>query len=822
MQVLPGSNMSMGMPSPSLTNPDMILPFDNPSSEESSPASTKRPAQLPSPPMGDERHARSGSNEHKSRLKHSGHSLSPFRNGVLSRTDGPTRARSNSDRGNGRIKYENSRLSYRPSGQGPITSSPTLPDDLESPIMDRLAESPEQEDLPVHTTYKTPSILDEDENDPESHAAMTRRAEEILANAKKRLTVRKAHIKYFLNTANGLQNMEGNLNRARSTLGSRPSSSMSSFADRDPVSLYSIQKERRAHGGFSPLKHRQAGASLKEDHQGHSRVFSETSVPSSLQTITPKDNNGGSPHGLDRNVEPTRNWFWNGLTRSASVADRHKNGLQPLNEDGPAPDSFERQVIREEDEEESEKAPNKHDPQASAVSTFNAQNPHSPGLTRARSTNQMRDLRDQMSDLKGKISTLKQRAREDSLRRRSLQSLRTPSPLNNAEQQDYSKVPLADVQNRGTGLGLLGVPQANAQAPVVVPNDQLEPTMAAREPMLVQKAVDKDVPMDNDSGVGLHESPERTPPTATAQPPSNERLKQVEQLTSDGNTVEASREYSSHTPPSTESEIRNSQAVEDEESNEVEDSLYDNQDYHETVGERHEDRADAFDYEHFFLHSAMGHYGRTHRSSTHSSNYSTETERPATIVLGGDAEEGNELSGRHERQNSVSSVSSAATFATATEGETKEIDDDWTPRQTMAGTWLVESPVSDANGQKEDAPQARPRKQGETKRERSTKKHRREHSVTENGVTAPAPETPELLEYLASLVSQQTGEPVTRLILSDSDKELADRVVKSLAMVCSDLHGFSAGGGKYEARVCRRKLDTARRYLDGEVNGEAF
>lgn len=34
------------------------------------------------------------------------------------------------------------------------------------------------------------SILDEDENDPSSHAAMSKRAEQILANAKKRLLVR--------------------------------------------------------------------------------------------------------------------------------------------------------------------------------------------------------------------------------------------------------------------------------------------------------------------------------------------------------------------------------------------------------------------------------------------------------------------------------------------------------------------------------------------------------------------------------------------------------------------------------------------------------
>lgn len=53
-----------------------------------------------------------------------------------------------------------------------------------------------------HTGLSTPdgnepglrSILDEDENDPASHAAMSKKAEQILANAKKRLLVRFARI----------------------------------------------------------------------------------------------------------------------------------------------------------------------------------------------------------------------------------------------------------------------------------------------------------------------------------------------------------------------------------------------------------------------------------------------------------------------------------------------------------------------------------------------------------------------------------------------------------------------------------------------------
>ena len=58
-----------------------------------------------------------------------------------------------------------------------------------------IVEDDEQSEAPTETsripdnTYKTPSILEEDEDDPNSHMGMSRRAEEILAIAKRRLTV---------------------------------------------------------------------------------------------------------------------------------------------------------------------------------------------------------------------------------------------------------------------------------------------------------------------------------------------------------------------------------------------------------------------------------------------------------------------------------------------------------------------------------------------------------------------------------------------------------------------------------------------------------
>ena len=197
-------------PSPTLTNPDMILPYQSApanrwqqsSSSESSPETPQHTQQFPnfsSTSINEPRQTRSDASEARRRLKPAGQSLSPFRNGVLSRPGGPTRARSVTERekgGDGRIRFENSRLSYRPAGtpDRTVASFPTLKDQY-SPNRVIIIEDDEQSEAAVESnyapdnTYKTPSILEEDESNPNSHTAMSKRAEEILANAKKRLTV---------------------------------------------------------------------------------------------------------------------------------------------------------------------------------------------------------------------------------------------------------------------------------------------------------------------------------------------------------------------------------------------------------------------------------------------------------------------------------------------------------------------------------------------------------------------------------------------------------------------------------------------------------
>ena len=626
--------------------------------------------------------------------------------------------------------------------------------------------------------------------------------------------------------ANASQNMEGNLSRARSTLERRPSSSMSTFSSRraEPVSLYTLPKTGRSPSGFSPLKHRQGNLPMPDEaQQGHSRVFSETSVPSTLQTApnghsqedqTQNQNQHGGDAAKERNSEPSRNWFWNGLTRNTSLnhTARH-NGLQPLNEDGPAPESFDQTSQTNEDRDD-ETFDSEHTPKPAASAS---PNPPAVGLTRARSTTQMRDLRDQMQDLKGKISTLKQRAKEDNLRRRSLQSLRTPSPFTAAEQW-YTGQPVTDAsQSPASGLELAeGQKIPNAEES----RNEATPKQLEHEPAVTDGDYAK---RNGDLGT---ETPLSKP--ASQEEESTPRSSQVESITYHKGPSQ---------PPAERLVIVDETSPVD--SDGKEDSLYGDQDYHETsaepIVERHEDRPDAFDYEHFILHSAMGSYSGVgvrrsssmrKRRDSDSSASSVETTKPrsSTGEINGHATNGNDSSssGGHARKISVESVSTVNTFATATEGkaasEDDDDDDDWTPRQTMAGSWQPEPKKHKVNGI-----HGSPKSRG--KKHIASANKAAKNDTKPSGEQVSPTQPPDPLLYIRSIARPDSPEKsglVHSLHIGARDRELIERLVGSLAKVCADLHKLGAEGSVYEARVCRRKLDTARRMLDGEVNGEAF
>ncbi|KAL6717943.1 hypothetical protein ACLMJK_004028 [Lecanora helva] len=825
------SRTSNRLPSPTLTNPDMILPDSSPSPASSSPT-PRQDRRLPSPPP-IESNVSAGPGlvfDEKRGLKH--RINNPVQTGVLRHQDGRPRLRSSSERGSSRIAFENSRLSFRQDAEEPIASSPTIHEDNGQRIY---TESTKDDFEDAEGTYTTPAILEEDENDPNSHAAMTRRAEAILASAKRRLT-----------------NMEGNLNRARSTLQSRPSSSMSSFENRspEPVSLYTLPGKGRSPGGFSPLKHRQTNLpSLDEIHQGHSRVFSETSVPSSMQTSLPNGPSAGKSsemsNGLgvngedaalrDRHSEPSRNWFWNGLTRDGNHrhANRPTNGLEALSEDGPLL-TFEQREAREdiiEEETGAEAEP------SDAAAAFNAQNPPSSGLTRARSTTQMNELREQMQDLKGKISTLKQRAREDNMRRRSLQSLRAPSPFTDAERWHTGTPSSEDMKRGQPSPG----PVMHVDSPAILNSSpQATNPDSGRNSLTANQVVKENV---NEGALGENQAAEISREDKEAiEQPSEDKFERV-----NGFPSQKQRLVIIDEPTAVEADDGVSNGSSSSMGDEVpEDSIYGDQDYHETstspVVERHEDRPDAFDYEHFILSSALGTYSgvgmrrssskKKKRAYSQSSESSVETTKPSNSTeVAGEVHYSNGTAyGGHGRQNSVDSVSTDNTFATANENADFDGDqDDWAFGQTTAGLRQVQRSESTRKHHGRNVSKSSPFLSNGVHSKR-TEKHEtptpqnlpngiKDHSASEaNGVTL----VPDLITLLSSTDAWQEGAPPTAMKLGDRDLELVERLVKSLAKVCSQVHTLEPENSVYESRVFRRKLDAARRVLDGEMNGEAF
>ncbi len=648
--------------------------------------------------------------------------------------------------------------------------------------------------------------------------------------------------------------MEGNLSRARSGLNSRPSSSMSSFASRNTegISLYRIPGS--SNGGFAPQKSIQPNPTLSSaNSKGHLRVSSETAVPSSslharaeelkrdgVRASSALGSNGTGSDFNEASEEQgpgaSRNWFWTGLTRNGSYAGHYNNSLEPLHEDGPAPASFESPASRGITPPSDEKSDNASSSQkASDVATFDAENPPANGLTRARSTNQMRDLRDQMQDLKGKISSLKQRARHDSMRRRSLQSLRTPSPFTAAEQFYTGSLGRREIQAaRGSSVPPSSrLPQA--QGDTLRPGSQeqqlVRSTEHSQEPTIIEES--------SEDGSLLH---------------PRQHDVDVDQVFQENIKPDVD-------PPAEEgfefrqadSESINIITVEEEK-----DSLYGDQDYHESlptpVGERHEDRPDAFDYEHFFLHSGIGAVSRgdLSRSSSNSSMYSVETTKPATATVEEpqkieDSANGTPKVGQgsdsynpngHYRKDSAGSISTVATFATATEGRASEADEDeWIHQRSRAGVFKPDFSVPHqlATSPVEAPPAEVPRRirsmRGATVRRfpvnvsptLSSKIPGRSNSLSEPSknigcAISPFPSA-ELFSILTATSPLNQGE---QLQLSGSDKELVERLVTSLSNVCSHLHSAGIEGSKYEGRAWRRRLDAARRVLDGEINGEAF
>ncbi|KAI7974808.1 hypothetical protein EIK77_004900 [Talaromyces pinophilus] len=411
-------------------------------------------------------------------------------------------------------------------------------------------------------------------------------------------------------------------------------------------------------------------------------------------------------------------------------------------------------------------------PKMSSMEDFNSAYPPDGPPSRAQSQLQVRDLKDQAAGLRTKVALLKVKTQEDNLRRRSLQSLRTPSPFTAAERWYSSAL---EHGNGGANV------HSNAGYGWVS-----EPTSAKQDTSEHSTSNSSDeFPIDAPL------SPQRQEPISTKSLYINDEFT----FDNDDQSV-----LESHYEDAEEGEYDDDEEgdIDRERLNEILNEPFDDDDQSDifedfpsgTAPEAtpHEEREDAFDYENFYLHSALGTFSRNKmRRNSYGSTGSTETTRPAR----------DQRPGTHNRNGSSDSVSTFATFATATENVYDDYDDDQEDAlqaiDQIVDTWNDFEDEDDA--------------------------------------------------FMSSLStrSASTRPPSS---LNTDDTRLLEQVFESLGKVCTELQELTMTGSasattngttvtangsagttptadpKY-IRTLRRRLDAARRVLDGQLDSDA-
>ncbi|KAI8684412.1 hypothetical protein NCS57_00107300 [Fusarium keratoplasticum] len=683
-----------------------------------------------------------------------------------------------------------------------------------------------------------------------STSSLSDRAEQILANAKQRLTT-----------------MEGNLSRARSSLYYSP------MSDGSTPSPPIVRPATSLQDSTDPLG------------MGHSRMQSDISL---------QDDFGG-PGYPQRSASAlgAAGGYRQPLTSSRSAdalggygGSTHKTPLYALDT-----------TLEALSEDEDGFNGNRH---RDSVQSFNMQSPTfgsfaDKDITRSASVAQVRDLKDQMKDLRGKISSLKEQARADSLKRRSLQSLRTPSPFTHARWDQGFLEP-----RRVKGAGPETVPWQAPWNTDPTNNDADAKDTPDQEVEEVNKPEEKapsakyeDTPEANPEEAQVEErtTPVPDPEPAVKDEPQSNGVDEVDnkgenwegnlgEVRAEGDEeVQADLQYSPQdnvpdnapdsVPDNVEDDVEG--GLQDYPRGEQEDEEGEFVDYESESGESlyhdtlqhpvsHEDREDAFDYEHFFLHSAMGtisqqRLGRRGSWGSVSSEDSVETTRGPLPEL--------------DRRTSIDTISSFDTFATATEGRasrTSTIDDttetiletpedsDGPPtskRTTFGGFQFPHNSTHSSRNNSVDFHQPHGRRNTVVHRPTNSvvasSNHRPSVSSFEStgtnrsfplvnkskattGVLTPTDSTPggspdpELKQISETLMNgatnlggtgsgQSSGRSSAVQGLAKEDGILVERLVASLGKCVLGL--TEASRASSEARMYRRRIDAARRILEG-------
>lgn len=478
-------------------------------------------------------------------------------------------------------------------------------------------------------SWKRDSWKDWDKYDLDecSSAALSRKAEQILQNAKKRLN-----------------SMEDNLNRARSSIIQRTNSSATSICSigsltrSTPSPSQSLSRKSELLESFKRQRESLSSSSSSgpfDSRRSNDRTSSQSSLAPSTTSVSLqsqsrcKNESTSSIDDLertvtDRKVSPTSFSHSKNISSSAF--------LEPLSEND---SNFE--IHRRPDNRISEK-------DANYLGDIRV-------LTRSTSSLQMRDIEGQVEGLKGRLSRLRNRAKDDSARRRSLQFFKTPTSI--SENQDftfsrrnYQNSDPIDVKFSAAQPDLKNFIEPGEDTP------NLGPGLNENENLFHEKEDSAKI-LDFDKNLDDRENEVRPEPIETDFDNS------LYEETIDGENTDESEN------------MDDNENIDDSDND---DSLY----YDTTVS--HEDREDAFDYEHFFLHSALGTIGHQRRVSLDSEG-SVETTRGFQVLHPRNLNSGNS-SGIHLRSTSTDTLSTMASFETAIESpadddyfETNEIDD---------------------------------------------------------------------------------------------------------------------------------------------------
>ncbi|RDW88851.1 hypothetical protein BP6252_00883 [Coleophoma cylindrospora] len=848
------------LPSPTLTNPDMILPDSTgldfefsigPPTAASTPIIyghgtmlsdigevtevESTPRRLPAPA---ERRALKGIGGSLRGNPSTGHSA------LVKRTKVGTHQRRSSIESTSTITSENhvaERLFADFDDGVSVDDSVFQGDDEESVAASSVADSYIEEVIASETRRLARKESDLDLNDESnSSAALSKRAEQILLNAKMRLN-----------------NMEGNLSRARGSLYVTPSASMPSIHSTSPLSRSTPSPPQNGYriGSqlFTPSRHREPHVFYPPSGSpGHSRVYSENSIPSVQSQKAPfilRSASAGAGYIgpvayrrsttsqesllLEDSINSSRPVSTSTLSRTSPPANKtsplHGTPLTPLSENEVACE-----IDRSYD---------------SGVDTYGyhsqSDSSRGLGLTRSASTMQMRDLRDQMHDLKGRLSSLRDRAKEDSMRRRSLQSLRTPSPFTAAEQ--WYTEHKAYKEDHLNGDKIVVQPPWKEDQTTPTPDNQREAGDDEREE--ASKLSESDISSSNE-----HEPAEEHARAATEAQISTPETEEDEE-NENYDTADEEAAHTDDTGDESESDYNEEMA------NHGEPEDYDSESegsvYHDTIMPiSHEDREDAFDYEHFFLHSAMGtmsqqNYKRRGSVDSFSSEGSVETARGLDTEADHSETVYDERTALgHLRNGSTESVSTLATFATASEGNYNEEEDKFnyavkhfapktrtrTPlivkRSTFGPTSVdtipeVHSPLTEVGELPRSAGHDRePQTHGRNRPSvssvdsmSSTGTTRSFPLVNKTKQTSPGANPASIVSASGSLnLIESQGDDRQRQspvhMLAKEDQVLVERLVASLGKC---VLGFQeAGESGSESRVWRRRLDAARRVLEGE------